>query len=352
MRNSVHRATPRRTVGRLTLALLIASTATVLTGAASPELTRCGTINAATIAKGINTNDCAERELIIKVGSLGAVAPDPGEAVTAVATTTTGDEVHLEVIVDLDGSIRASASPDLLEPRELSAMKAEASRGHSTQRFVVEKGPIAAAVAGAAKARYSRCTDSSYTYKRHRWRNGYAPYLINTSAERPGSISATNLANEIHAARLVWPRGTNSCGMTIKPLILNPTSIGVTLDRANMKTSEDVCGKRDEKNVVDFGKLGSSLGLSCTWRNVITDVAWESDIRLNSKQKWFWGKQTCTSQYDIRGVLVHEFGHFLGMDHVKEVQAGDLVMSPQSSPCDTSQRTLGRGDLLGISARY
>lgn len=352
MRQSVHRATTQRTVGGLTLALLIASAATVLTGAASPAVTRCGTINAATIAGGINTNDCAERELVIKIGSLGAVAPDPGEAVTAVATTTTGNELHLEVIVDLDGSIRASASPDLLRPSELSAIEAEATRGRSTRRFVVTEEPTTAAVAGTAKASYSRCADASYTYKRHRWRDGYAPYLINTSAERPASISATNLADEIHAARLVWPRGTNPCGMTIKPLKLNPTSIGVTLARANMKTNQDVCDKRDEKNVVDFGKLGGSLGLSCSWRNIVTDVAWESDIRLSSTDKWFWGNQACTSQYDIRGVLVHEFGHFLGMDHVKEVQSGDLVMSPASSPCDRSQRTLGRGDLLGISARY
>src|SRR5699024_1385306 len=252
----------------------------------------------------------------------------------------------------LDGTIRANASPDLLTPSELSAVEEEASRSRSERRFVVTEEPITAATSGATKAGYSRCSESNYTYMPHRWRDGYAPYLINTSAERPSAISATNLANEIHAARLVWPRGTNSCGMSDKPFRLNPTSIGVTTDRANMKTNTDTCDKRDKKNIIDFGKLGNYLGLSCSWRNILTDLAWESDIRLSSKHKWFWGTQGCTNQYDIRGVLVHEFGHFLGMGHVKEVQAGDLVMSTQSSPCDKAQRTLGRGDLLGIAARY
>ncbi|MGY5884381.1 matrixin family metalloprotease [Modestobacter lacusdianchii] len=56
------------------------------------------------------------------------------------------------------------------------------------------------------------------------------------------------------------------------------------------------------------------------------------------------------STYDLRGVTAHEWGHAFGLDHTSP--SGGLVMKPSIGYCDTSLRSLGRGDQLGIDFLY
>ena len=53
-----------------------------------------------------------------------------------------------------------------------------------------------------------------------------------------------------------------------------------------------------------------------------------------------------------RPLTTHEWGHTFGLDHVSEDTHPTMTMSTNSSYCDTSARTLGRGDALGMYSIY
>jgi hypothetical protein len=51
--------------------------------------------------------------------------------------------------------------------------------------------------------------------------------------------------------------------------------------------------------------------------------------------------------------MTHERGHTLGLGDVSEAYHPNLTMSSQTNgPCQTSERTLGRGDAIGLHSKY
>ncbi len=62
-----------------------------------------------------------------------------------------------------------------------------------------------------------------------------------------------------------------------------------------------------------------------------------------------WAKAPNGSQFDIRGVAAHEFGHALGMGHSA---VGGATMYPSVAPGDTSGRTLSADDIAGVQTLY
>lgn len=49
-------------------------------------------------------------------------------------------------------------------------------------------------------------------------------------------------------------------------------------------------------------------------------------------------------------VLIHEFGHSLGLGHT--APGSEQVMSPNNGVCNPDARSLGRGDIRGVQAKY
>jgi hypothetical protein len=50
--------------------------------------------------------------------------------------------------------------------------------------------------------------------------------------------------------------------------------------------------------------------------------------------------------------MTHERGQTFGLGHVSEKAHGKLTMSPSIRACQKSERTLGKGDVLGLNRKY
>lgn len=119
---------------------------------------------------------------------------------------------------------------------------------------------------------------------------------------------------------------------------------------------EAACQQVDGKNVVSFASLPEdTLGLSCTYSEPGPDnIADETDIFLRSAERWHsvGSGYACDDAYNIEAIATHEFGHSFGLGHVSECHHPELTMSTRTAKCDSSERTLGWGDLRGLEALY
>lgn len=136
------------------------------------------------------------------------------------------------------------------------------------------------------------------------------------------------------------------------------THLGDTDAVANLSGNE--CDRNsDRNNVVSFGDLpGGTLATTCIWfvpNPADYDEVTESDIKVNRADfKWTTNPRPrkCRNRYDVQSVMTHEWGHTFGLGHVGEKDHGKLTMSPRIRACQKSERTLGRGDVLGLNRRY
>lgn len=126
-------------------------------------------------------------------------------------------------------------------------------------------------------------------------------------------------------------------------------NVGTRLQIRRYTTVVNAGVARDQKNVVSFGPIsgGDYLGRAYVWYTASTGIINEVDIVLNSAKPWSIGGGA--SSYDFYSTLVHEFGHFCGLDHV-----GDRThtMYPSCPTNCSMYRTLCAGDRLGLQRRY
>lgn len=205
-----------------------------------------------------------------------------------------------------------------------------------------------AEAATATTASYNRCTDYSFATTAK-----FSPtsFSLNSTERRPGNIAKSIFESIALSSFSTWKNGTNSCGLTPALKVPGSLSYGSWTYDANFTLSGG-CGTRDGRNVVDWGPLaGGNLGLTCTW--LVNGAAVEKDVRLDSSERaWTTGQTGCTTAYDVRSVLTHEFGHALSLGHAAEYGGGDLTMSPNIGACEVSARVLGAGDVRAIQTQY
>ena len=91
-----------------------------------------------------------------------------------------------------------------------------------------------------------------------------------------------------------------------------------------------------------------SIGKRITYRDLVTQAIEFNKTNYDWTTHWRTG---CASSWSIRAVATHEFGHAFGLAHVTLLHPNQ-TMSPLILPCQNSQATLGRGDVLGLRAKY
>lgn len=124
--------------------------------------------------------------------------------------------------------------------------------------------------------------------------------------------------------------------------------VGTRLQIRVNRTTVSAGAAQDQRCVVSRGTLPAGvLGRTRGWYNTTTGALSEADIVLNSGMPMGPGASATT--YDVYAILVHEFGHFCGLDHVDD---RTQTMYPGIPPDCTIYRTLCAGDELGLRRRY
>jgi hypothetical protein len=257
---------------------------------------------------------------------VGSDLPDPGEGVYAEALMPDGAQ-ELEVYRYRDGTVEFDHVGDDSE---------------------------SAGITPLAKAP-GECRDAAYADWGYRV-NSTLSYSFNRSSTPP-ELSADAAEAAIRKAGANITSTRNQCRMGDRvPATL--TYAGNTV--ANANADGNSCTNRDGGSVVSFGDYTRGvLAVACTYftgNPAGYDEVTEADVKVN-RTSFNWttrpGARSCKNKFDLEAVMTHERGHSFGLGHVDESRHGKLTMSPIiNGPCQSSERTLGRGDVLGLEQKY
>ena len=289
-------------------------------------------IDATDLPRLVEPGECPVKGRVIEDVGVGSVVPEPGEGIYAEALTTAGAQ-ELGVERFPDGTI---------ELQHVGDDSGDASAAD------LATGDFAAARA------MGECSDDAYTDVDWRVTIGLG-YSFNRSTT-PREIGPDAAEGAITRGGTNITSTRNNCGLEDRvPAEL--TYLGDTDSVANISATN--CESNDGSSVVSFGDLvGSVLAGTCTWRVRNPsgyDEVTESDVKIN-KANFQWAAnpraRSCRNKHDLQGVMTHEWGHTFGLAHVSEDAHGRLTMSPLIRECQKSERTLGKGDVLGLNNKY
>ena len=304
------------------------------TGLAQTGLSACNldleTIDANRLPAIVDLDDCPVNGRDIVDGEVSTVLPPPGEGIYAETLTTDGPH-ELLVTRTPDGTIELSnvggdfggdseeegAGSSLAGDRTLSAAK-------GCDQAAFDDNPFA--VGAGASYKVNRNTTPNELTRRGA-----------LGAIRRGTANITNTRNPCRLGDRV-PVGFVYSGKTAR-----------LADAGGNR-----CSRSDDLSVVSFGKLPKGvLAVTCTTFN--SGKVKASDMNINKANAEWTTRPTksCRGRYDLESVVTHERGHTFGLGHVSEGSGGALTMNPViEGYCETSWRTLGRGDVLGLDGKY
>ena len=266
---------------------------------------------------------------------------DPDGGLTLVPTETEAPGVHL-----------AALYGDASEPGWAAAFRASRAGIRATTaaptapRSAATPVPVAgepvdpSPAAGAAAALASDgCTNAQYTLWLGAWASHSYSYRINRSKF---NYNDTTVAS-IEDGHTNWDTTFNGCGLND---ITNLTSTYLGSTSAGIHTYPDGQSITDRG---DLAAVGCAGALACTW--LFTDAAGnatETDQRFSDD--FTFSNVGAAGAYDFESVATHESGHGIGLGHAGSSNA--LTMYPSISAGSTAARTLAKGDVMGLRARY
>jgi Matrixin/IPT/TIG domain/Carboxypeptidase regulatory-like domain len=185
---------------------------------------------------------------------------------------------------------------------------------------------------------YIRITNSQGQMPK--WQSMPVSYSINES----GSPVIQN-KSEFAAVRAAFQTWQNVPTADIRIDYKGPTPItAVGYDGMNLVTFADSSLPLGTTTIAaTFSFYGPVLASD----NTIQYGTQEADIAFNPA--FDFSTSGDSGKYDIQGVITHEIGHFLGLDHAGLVSS---VMVPFSVPSQLDQRTLSYDDMAGVTEIY
>lgn len=210
--------------------------------------------------------------------------------------------------------------------------------------------------AGVVSGGLSACSDAFYVLGGYKESNNHAWYFNNSGS---GSWLGTGsgLSSDLAAANIMT-NATNNCSIVANPTNQS-TYVGLTSRTPDVQ-SNGQCPTlpQDTVNVHGWasGLPGGTLARTCWWgvpKPGIDELS-TADVVFNSTKKWFSTIPSgCSGAYDMVGVAAHEWGHVFGLSHADHPSThANLTMSSIAGSCTVAQRSLGKGDVLGLLALY
>jgi hypothetical protein len=238
----------------------------------------------------------------------------------------------------LPPTVPAATPPVVPAPSEPEAMPAPATattaRARSRSRRAVRGGQTARAAVAA-----DACTNSQYAMWIGVWAGRSYGYQINRSRFNYNDTTVSSLVD----GHRTWDLTRNDCGYND---ITNLTSAYVG------STSSTIHSYADGYSITDKGDLasvGCAGALACTWNFTNSAGATtETDQRYN--QNITFSNVGAAGAYDYESISTHESGHSIGLDHANSSDALTMYYAIRSG--STSARTLAKGDVMGLRARY
>lgn len=170
----------------------------------------------------------------------------------------------------------------------------------------------------------------------------------------PSNLGGRKSLRAVKDGMQVITSSANDCGLDDRV-----NAVTEYLGATSRPASRCANDKSDKVNVVDFGPLPSGLlGLACSeFTGTSIDGPWtivESDVRFLKSARWTVtpDAKSCNDRYDLVGTAAHETGHVFGLKHPGGAGAPNQTMSATAVSCNGGARTLGRGDVMGLRARY
>ena len=113
----------------------------------------------------------------------------------------------------------------------------------------------------------------------------------------------------------------------------------------------------DGQNIIAWGRTsGSALAVTYTWYYPDIGLAVETDTIFNKKFPWSWsgGSTQCAYQgvYDAQEILVHELGHWFGLDDEYTSEFVDNTMFGYGSTGEVKKNTPASGDFSALNSLY
>ena len=278
-----------------------------------------------------------------RYGGLGVTAPGPGQGVAGTALHWNGRTRLLFADATERGALLISNVLSDLDthPSSLDGFDKLEANGGSTDRLAV--------------AAPSACNDTFYRYTGWSLRKPKAWYANHNSF--PSNLDASNTVDSLRGSHTQWTAVQNTCN--------EPDRVGMTAayqgDSRNVGVNISSSGSCTEPNhdyIIGFGDLPAdkAMVVCVHWDrdSFLNKLVYDGDIRLNKVEK-VWANSpgsNCENKLDVQSGAAKGNGFIWGLDLLDYSNHPNLTMADKIITCDTSHRTLGRGDVWGMEGLY
>ena len=165
---------------------------------------------------------------------------------------------------------------------------------------------------------------------------GVWKYKINSSSV-PSSVGGANLAGIVSDSFGKWTEA-------ITPATSSPNLVSAGETSKKQKAL-------DFENIISWGRTsGSALGVTYVWYYTTSHLVADVDTIMN--QKFPWNLACTTDSYNAEDILIHELGHWFGLNDHYTASYVHNTMYGYGSKAETKKITPAQGDIDGINNLY